>query len=133
MKQWLSCIAWFDVQNGNLSNVTMLDFPVAQQDRCLQDSAQRWPYLAIFRYARVTYNLTSGAFIFHFVSVPSYPTRLAATSNHTIYSSTCKDTESPPPHAIIGDVDTILQRKTCVDQLKENAHPTGFWGTPFIK
>ena len=40
-----------------------------------------------------------------------------------------------PPHAIIGDVDTILQRKTCVDQLQKNAYPIGtpLWGTPFIK
>ena len=35
-----------------------------------------------------------------------------------------------PPHAIIRDVDTILQRKTCVDQLQKNAYPKGtpFWG-----
>ena len=40
-----------------------------------------------------------------------------------------------PPHAIIGDVDTMLQRKTRVDQLQKNAYPIGtpFWGTPFIK
>ena len=40
-----------------------------------------------------------------------------------------------PPHTIIGDVDTILHRKTCVDQLQKHAYPIGtpLWGTPFIK
>ena len=40
-----------------------------------------------------------------------------------------------PPHVIIGDVDTILQRKTCVHQLQKITYPIGrpFWGTPFIK
>ena len=39
------------------------------------------------------------------------------------------------PHAIIGDVDTILQRKTCVNQLQKDADPIGtpLWGTPYKK
>ena len=40
-----------------------------------------------------------------------------------------------PPHAIIGDVNTILHRKICVDQLQKHTYPIGtpLWGTPFIK
>ena len=40
-----------------------------------------------------------------------------------------------PSDAIIGDVDTILQSKTCVDELQKNTYPIGktFSGTPFIR